>query len=61
VPGGNAKQQHVKPVSQSRPAPQRQTAPKAAVPAEPVAPPLQLPEAAPAPKAAPPGQLKSGK
>ncbi|HEX6653783.1 MAG TPA: RNA polymerase sigma factor, partial [Thermoleophilaceae bacterium] len=46
-PRGQAKQPNrVKPVTQSRPAPQGQAAPKAAVPAEP--PTVEVPEAAPA-------------
>ena len=60
--GGQSKQpKAVKPVTQSRPAPERQVTPKPPVRAEPVAPAVQVPEAAPAPKATPHGQLKNGK
>ena len=58
--GAPAKEPRVKPVTQSRPAPERQTSPRPIVPVEPVAPVVEVPEAAPAPspRSAPPGQLK---
>jgi RNA polymerase sigma factor (sigma-70 family) len=56
VPGGQARDPRVKPVTQSRPVPQHQTAPKAAVPVEPVAPTVEVPETAPG--TSPPGRLK---
>jgi len=61
VPG--AKPKAVKPVTQSRPEPQPQAAPKQTVPAAPVAPTVLVPEATPgpAPNAAPPVELKNGK
>jgi RNA polymerase sigma factor (sigma-70 family) len=59
--GGQQPEKAVKPVTQSRPAPQRQAPQKALVPANPVAPAVQVPDTAPAPRAAPPGQLKTGK
>jgi len=61
VSGGQSKPvKPVKPVTQSRPAPQLQATPKTTPPADPVAPAVQAPAVAPAPKATPPGQLKQG-
>jgi RNA polymerase sigma factor (sigma-70 family) len=62
VLGGQDRTPKVKPITQSRPAPQRQAPQQPAVQA-PVAPTVEVPEAAPAPapKASPPGQLNAGK